>query len=36
MSDQRKLRVVVIGAGMSGILAAIRLRQEGVSDVTIY
>ncbi|MFT5696400.1 MAG: cation diffusion facilitator CzcD-associated flavoprotein CzcO [Myxococcota bacterium] len=33
---QRELRVVVIGAGMSGILAAIRLREEGIADVTVY
>lgn len=29
-------RVVIIGAGMSGILAAIRLREEGYQDVVIY
>jgi cation diffusion facilitator CzcD-associated flavoprotein CzcO len=32
----RPLRFIVIGAGVSGILAAIRLRQEGFSDVTVY
>ncbi|RVT93271.1 flavin-containing monooxygenase [Sphingomonas crocodyli] len=36
MADEKKLRVVVIGAGMSGILAAIRLRDEGIDDVTVY
>lgn len=37
MSDQqnKKLRVVVIGAGMAGILAAIRLKQAG-RDVVVY
>jgi len=30
------LRVVVIGAGMSGILAAIRLAEGGVDDVVVY
>ena len=32
--SKRKLRCVVIGAGMSGILAAIRLKQEG-DDVVV-
>jgi len=32
----RKLRVVVIGAGMSGILAGIKLREAGIEDVAIY
>ena len=36
MSAPRSLRVVVLGAGVSGILAAIRLREEGFEDVTIY
>jgi len=29
-------RVAVIGAGMTGVLAAIRLLQEGVEDVSIF
>ncbi|MEZ6068236.1 MAG: NAD(P)/FAD-dependent oxidoreductase [Planctomycetaceae bacterium] len=29
-------RIVVIGAGMSGICLAIRLRQEGFTNVTVY
>jgi cation diffusion facilitator CzcD-associated flavoprotein CzcO len=32
----RQLRVAVIGAGMSGILAAIRLREAGFDDVVLY
>jgi cation diffusion facilitator CzcD-associated flavoprotein CzcO len=31
-----KKRVVVIGAGMAGILAGIKLREMGVEDVVIY
>jgi cation diffusion facilitator CzcD-associated flavoprotein CzcO len=33
---RRDLRVVVIGAGMSGILAAIKLRDAGIDDVAVY
>ena len=32
----RHLRFAVIGAGMSGILAAIKLREAGFDDVTVY
>jgi cation diffusion facilitator CzcD-associated flavoprotein CzcO len=32
----RELRCAVIGAGMAGILSAIKLRQAGIDDVTIY
>lgn len=32
----RSLRVAIIGAGMSGILAAIRLRETGVRDISIF
>ncbi|HEX9683496.1 MAG TPA: NAD(P)/FAD-dependent oxidoreductase [Acidimicrobiales bacterium] len=35
-SRTRQLRVAVIGAGMAGILAAIRLRQWGITDVAVY
>lgn len=31
-----KLRVAVLGAGMSGILAAIRLQQAGVYEVVVF
>lgn len=32
----RSLRVVVIGAGMAGVLSAIKLREAGFTDVTVY
>lgn len=32
----RPLRFVILGAGMSGILAAIKLRRAGHTDITIY
>ncbi len=34
--DERSLRVAVIGAGMAGILAAIKLREAGYSDFAVY
>ena len=34
--ERDDLRVVVIGAGMAGVLAAIKLREAGFSDITIY
>ncbi|HAQ22486.1 MAG TPA: NAD(P)/FAD-dependent oxidoreductase, partial [Acidimicrobiaceae bacterium] len=33
---RRDLRFVVIGAGVSGILAVIRLRERGFQNVTVY
>ena len=33
---ERPLRVVVIGAGMSGILAGIKLSKAGVDDFVVY
>ncbi|HJL76835.1 MAG TPA: NAD(P)-binding protein, partial [Acidimicrobiales bacterium] len=33
---RRDLRVIVIGAGMAGILSVIRLREIGLPDVTVY
>ena len=33
---RRELRFAIIGAGMSGILSAIRLREAGFEDFTIY
>ena len=35
-SESRELKVVVLGAGMAGILAGIKLQDAGVADVTIY
>lgn len=32
----RQLRTIVIGAGMSGILAAIKLKEAGQSDYVVY
>jgi cation diffusion facilitator CzcD-associated flavoprotein CzcO len=36
VSATRRPRVIVIGAGMSGILAAIRLEEAGFDDVVVY
>jgi cation diffusion facilitator CzcD-associated flavoprotein CzcO len=36
MSDERPLRIAIIGAGMSGILSAIKLREAGLDDFVIY
>ena len=32
----RDLSVAIVGAGMSGIAAAIKLREQGYSDIVIY
>jgi cation diffusion facilitator CzcD-associated flavoprotein CzcO len=34
--EQVPFRVVIVGAGMSGILMGIRLREAGITDFTIY
>jgi cation diffusion facilitator CzcD-associated flavoprotein CzcO len=34
--DPRALRVAVVGAGMAGILTAIRLQETGLDDFTVY
>ena len=36
MTGERPLRFVIIGAGMSGILSAIKLHEAGLDDFTIY
>jgi len=36
VKSKESLRVVVIGAGMSGILCGVRLQQEGINRFTIY
>lgn len=33
---RRQPRIVVIGAGMTGILLAVRMQQAGIEDVTIF
>ncbi len=35
-TGDRSIRVVVIGAGMAGILSVIKLREAGFTDVTVY
>ncbi len=34
-TPQRKMRVLIVGAGFGGIAAAIELRKHGITDVTI-
>ena len=34
--DERHLRVAVIGAGMAGILSAIKLKKAGLQNFTVY
>jgi cation diffusion facilitator CzcD-associated flavoprotein CzcO len=36
MTERRDLRFAVIGAGMAGILSAIKLTEQGHTDVTVY
>src|SRR5690349_12332662 len=36
VSNERPLRFIVIGAGLSGIMSAIKLEAAGFRDITIY
>jgi cyclohexanone monooxygenase len=36
MAHDRNLRIAIIGAGASGLMALIKLREAGIEDVTIY
>ena len=36
MSGERELRFAIIGAGMSGILSAIKLNEAGLTNYAIY
>jgi cation diffusion facilitator CzcD-associated flavoprotein CzcO len=36
MSGRRTLRVAIIGAGMSGICMAVKLRDAGIDDFVVY
>jgi cation diffusion facilitator CzcD-associated flavoprotein CzcO len=36
MMNKETMRVIVVGAGMSGILCGIRLLKDGISNFTIY
>ena len=35
-TGERGPRVVIIGAGMAGILSAIKLKEAGLTDFTVY
>src|SRR3546814_5684477 len=35
MQGLQDTRVIIVGAGMSGLLAAIRLKQRGIDDLVI-
>jgi cation diffusion facilitator CzcD-associated flavoprotein CzcO len=32
----KELRIIILGAGMSGILAGIKLLEKGFANITIY
>ena len=35
VQNKRKPKVVIIGAGMTGMLVAIKLREAGIDDIVI-
>ena len=35
-ASQQQPRIAIIGAGMSGIAAVVKLHQAGYSDITVY
>jgi cation diffusion facilitator CzcD-associated flavoprotein CzcO len=35
IASRRELEVIVVGAGIGGIAAAIELREHGITDITI-
>jgi cyclohexanone monooxygenase len=36
MAKERNLRIAIVGAGASGLMALIKLREAGITDVTIF
>jgi cyclohexanone monooxygenase len=36
MAEARQLRIAVIGAGASGLMSLIKLREAGITDVTVF
>ena len=36
VDDSRALRFAIIGAGMAGVLSAIKLKGAGLTDFTVY
>jgi cation diffusion facilitator CzcD-associated flavoprotein CzcO len=36
MGEERALRVAIVGAGMAGVLSAIKLREAGLDDLVVY
>ena len=35
-SPRSDLRIIIIGAGMAGILSAIKLQEFGLDDIAVY
>lgn len=36
MTTKKNLRIAIIGAGASGMMALIKLREAGITDVTTF